>query len=81
MFAQLTNANPLHRGQPISIRTDLIVTVHANTALREDGSTESVTYLFVPPHGTWEVQESYETVMGLLNGNPGRRNRSTSTRD
>jgi sulfur relay (sulfurtransferase) DsrF/TusC family protein len=24
------------------------------------------TYLFIPPHGTWEVSESLDTVMAML---------------
>lgn len=70
MLISLTNANPLHRGNPVAIRKDLIVTVYAATQVRdEDGSVEQVTYVFVPPHGTWEVEEPYESVLALLNDN------------
>jgi hypothetical protein len=65
-FLNLTNANPLNRGMPISIRKDLVITVHANHTVREDASVELVTYVFAPPHGTWEVIESYDTVMQQL---------------
>ena len=67
MFITLTNASPSFRGQKIAIKKDLIVTVHQNDALvREDGTIEQVTFIFVPPHGTWEVTETLEEVMDLL---------------
>lgn len=67
LFLNLTNANPQNRGQPLAIRRDLVITVHANLAVREDGNTELVTYIFGPPHGTWEVLETYESVWQQLN--------------
>ena len=67
MFITLTNASPTHRGQKIVIKKDLIVTMHRNDAVvREDGAIEAVTFIFVPPHGTWEVSESLEVIMDLL---------------
>jgi len=68
MFIKLTNSSPMHKDQPIAIRRDLIVTVHMNTIVRDDGTIDTVTFLFVPPHGTWEVKEDYDTVIKLLNG-------------
>ena len=59
MFINLTNASEAFKGLPIAIKKDLIVTVHSN----ED---KSVTYIFVPPHGTWEVSEKYEDVIEML---------------
>lgn len=67
MFIKLTNSNPSHKDQPIAIRRDLVVTIHSNTVVREDGTIDTVTFLFVPPHGTWEVKEDYDTVIDLLN--------------
>lgn len=66
-FLILTNANPNYRGLPLSVRKDLIMTVNSNMAQRDDGTTEMVTYLFGPPHGTWEVLETYNEVMQQLN--------------
>lgn len=65
-FLTLTNANPQNRNMPVSIRTDLIITVHANVVQREDGTTEMVSYIFAPPHGTWEVLETHEYIMNNL---------------
>jgi hypothetical protein len=66
LFLKLTNANPLNRSMPLAIRKDLVLTVHSNMAVREDSSIEMVTYVFGPPHGTWEVLETYEYVMDQL---------------
>jgi hypothetical protein len=66
-FVSLTNSAPAHRGNRIAISKDLIVTVHNAIATRDDGLTELVTYVFCPPHGTWEVSETYEQVVEQLN--------------
>lgn len=66
-FISLTNSAPAHRGNQIAISRELIVTVHNAVVTREDGLTEMVTYVFCPPHGTWEVSETYEQVVALLN--------------
>jgi hypothetical protein len=66
MFIELTNANPAYKGKKIAIRKDLIATVHRSTITRDDGPSEEVTYVFAPPHGTWEVEETFEQVMLLM---------------
>jgi hypothetical protein len=33
----------------------------------EDGIIENITYVFCPPHGTWEVEESLDEVVKTLN--------------
>ena len=66
MFIELTNATPAHKGKKIAIRKDLIATVHRSTITRDNGTSEEVTYVFAPPHGTWEVQETFEEVMLLM---------------
>jgi hypothetical protein len=66
-YLNLTNANPAHRGNNLAIRTDLIVTVHTATVTREDTTTELVTYIFCPPHGSWEVLETYKDILDELN--------------
>jgi len=67
-FISLTNSAPVHRGNKIAITTSLVVTVHNAMVTRDDGLTESVTYVFCPPHGTWEVSETYDQVVNMLNG-------------
>jgi hypothetical protein len=73
MFITLTNANPALLGKKITINKQTIVTVWRGDAVRAvdpDGTvteTAEVTFVFVPPHGTWEVAESHEEVIALLN--------------
>ena len=67
MFIKLTNASPEHSGKQIAIRKDLVISVFRNIIVREDESIEEVTHVFAPPHGTWQVQETFEEVMAQLN--------------
>jgi hypothetical protein len=66
MFITLTNAADLHRGNKIAIRKDMVATVYNSTVEKESGLLENVTYVFCPPHGTWEVTESLEKVVEQL---------------
>jgi hypothetical protein len=34
---------------------------------KENGIIENITYVFCPPHGTWEVEESLDEVVAELN--------------
>lgn len=67
MYLKLTNASPQHRGTPLAIERSLVVTAHASSVTREDGTVETVTYLYCPPHGTWEALESFDQVLKQLN--------------
>ena len=67
MYITLTNASPAHRGSKIAINTNLIATVHSSLVVREDEIAEQVTFIFCPPHGTWEVSEPLEDVVRILN--------------
>jgi Icc-related predicted phosphoesterase len=67
MYIKLTNATPAHKGTPLAIRQDLVVSVHHNTVVREDGTVEAVTFLHCPPHGTWEAQDTFDSVVSQLN--------------
>ena len=66
MFLKLTNAAEQHNGAPILLQKDLIVAAHS-ASQEVDGVIETKTFLFVPPHGTWEVTESLEEVAKQLN--------------
>lgn len=69
MFIVLTNATPAHKGKLVSINSDCIVTVNSDEITRtEDSEPENVTFVFCPPHGTWEVSETLEEVVSKLNG-------------
>ena len=73
MFITLTNASVAHKGKKVTINTAQIVSIWRGDAPRaadEDGTvteSEEVTFVFVPPHGTWEVEETHEAVIALLN--------------
>lgn len=67
MYVTLTNAAEAHKGNKISINSDLIATVHDSLVTRENGIKEQVTFVFCPPHGTWEVSESLEDLITVLN--------------
>jgi len=67
MYLNLTNASPQHRGTRLAIDRDLVVTAHTSQVTREDGMIEMVTFIFCPPHGTWEVSEPFEQVLKQLN--------------
>jgi hypothetical protein len=73
MFITLTNANPLNKGKKITLNSTLIVSMWRGEVARsvsEDGEItdrEEVTLIYIPPHGTWEVEETHEEVLALLN--------------
>jgi len=67
MYLNLTNASPAHRGMKIGINRDVVISVYNTMVTREDATVEEVTFIFCPPHGHWEVQEDYNTVMAQLN--------------
>jgi hypothetical protein len=69
MFISLTNANEAHKGNKIAINIDLIATVYnnANLGKKEDGIIENITYVYCPPHGIWEVEESVDEIITELN--------------
>jgi hypothetical protein len=67
MYLVLTNAAEQHNGSKIALKKDLIVAVHSATEEKEPNVFVTKTYLFAPPHGTWEVAESLEQVVKQLN--------------
>ena len=74
MLVKLTNALPTLKGQSLLINTDKIVSVYSGTIPREpqDGDNvtyiDTVTFIHMPPHGTWEVSESLDEVLARING-------------
>jgi len=67
MYITLTNANPDYRGTQIALNSELIQSIHTAPVIRENGETENVTFVFCPPHGTWEVLESTQHIVTTLN--------------
>ena len=72
MFITLTNASPQNKGKKITLNSDLIVSIWRGEVARaadEDGNiteSEEVTLVYIPPHGTWEVEETHEEVLAKL---------------
>ena len=66
MYIKLTNASSAHKGHPVILKISEIVTVFTSTVTRENDLTGEVTMVFCPPHGTWEVEESTDTVYDML---------------
>ena len=67
MYIILTNANPVYKGTQIALNSELIQTIHTASVVRDSGETEDVTFVFCPPHGTWEVSESTQHIVAILN--------------
>jgi len=69
MFISLTNAVEEFKDDPIIINSDYIVTIYtsSNAGKKVNGIIEKITFVFCPPHGTWQVQESLEEVLTKLN--------------
>lgn len=69
MIIILTNASPQHRGRQVAINSNNIVSIFTENVTREgEDSPETVTFVFCPPHGTWEVIESIEEITEKVNG-------------
>ena len=67
MIIQLTNTNPDVKGDPIALNSDFIVSIREGKAKRDDGTEEFVTFVFCPPHGTWEVSDSLASILKTIN--------------
>lgn len=63
----LTNIAEGHQGNRVAIRKDLVVSVHHKFDKDENGIITSKTFVFCPPHGTWEVSEPIDHVVQMLN--------------
>lgn len=77
MFLTLTNANETQPGEAIMINMNLAVTMNRAAVPQPDGALIYKTFVFLPPHGTWEVQESLETIHQLLADQVTQTRRST----
>jgi len=68
MFIQLTNMSVQHRSRPIVLNSAMIVSMMRTEVVRDEvtQSKETVTYVFMPPHGTWEVMETVEEILELV---------------
>ena len=70
MFITLTSANPEIKDRPIALNSEFIVSIYRSEKKVPVGIAalqEEVTLIFCPPHGTWEVKETVEEVLALIN--------------
>jgi hypothetical protein len=72
MFIRVTNMSVQHRGKPIVLNSSLIVSMIRATVVRDEAtqSSEDITYVFIPPHGTWEVAETVDDILVQLTARP-----------
>jgi hypothetical protein len=71
MLIKLTSANPEIKDSAIYLSSDKIVSIYRGEKKSSSDVldvTEEITYVFCPPHGTWEVQETPEEIITLING-------------
>ena len=66
MLIKFTNAHPQHLDKPILINSDTIVSVRQGPVVREDSTVNDVTFVFCPPHGTWEVKETIDDILKMI---------------
>jgi hypothetical protein len=66
MFLKLTNQHPTCKGEPLILNSTAIVSIRQGMAKREGDVMEPVTFVFCPPHGSWEVKESLDEIYKLL---------------
>ena len=72
MFITLDNAHPEHKGQKVTVNTQNIVTMTQRNRWMfagpddHEGHSESVTFLFMPPHGSWDVCQSIAEINRMI---------------
>ena len=66
MFIKLTNAHEACKGEPIYINANLIVSFRRGKRKIDDPASHQCTFIFIPPHGTWEVEELPEVIIKLI---------------
>lgn len=68
MFITLTNMSVQHRAKPVVLNASMIVSMLRTEVIRDEAtkSSETVTYVFIPPHGTWEVAETVEEILDRI---------------
>ena len=67
MFIKLTNARTELKGDPVILNTDMIVSIYQDSVVEDKENIKQKTYVYCPPHGTWEIEESPEEILALLN--------------
>jgi hypothetical protein len=65
MIVKLTNANGRQNGETLLINLDHIISVNRNQVTREDGTVDTVTFLYAGTTGTWEVAETPQEIFDM----------------
>jgi hypothetical protein len=68
MLIQLTNATEALQGNAILVNTEMVLSIYRDVKIVNEESVTEVTYVFCPPHGSWEVQETPEQIADIVNG-------------
>jgi hypothetical protein len=68
MFIKLTNATKPLDGQDILVNLNLAVSIYRGSRIDENENEDQVTYIFMPPHGNWEVKETLDEIAKLIKG-------------
>ena len=72
MFITLTSLNSEIEDTPIVLNTEHFVSIYRATKKVPAGIaeiTKEATLIFCPPHGTWEVKETPEEILAIINAN------------
>lgn len=64
MFLKLTNIHDIHSGEIVILNSSNIVAIRRGKKTPE--SEEEATFIFMPPHGTWQVKETPEEIYKTL---------------
>lgn len=67
MFISLTSAKEEIAGKTIVLNTEHILSIFREDVVGENNLTTEKTFIFCPPHGTWEVAETPEEILDLIN--------------
>jgi len=70
MLIKLTNANPQLDGELVVLNSEHIITMFEETILKGTAGEHRITNIYIPPHGTWQVRESLETICNKLTEDP-----------
>ena len=67
MLIKLTSASENLLGQTIGLNPEFVVSVLSGEVLNEKSEKVTRTFVFCPPHGTWEVQQTVDEVIDMIN--------------
>jgi len=66
MFITVTSAKDELSGVSMVLNTEYILSMFRNKVEVADKIETEKTFIFCPPHGTWEVQETPDEILELI---------------